>query len=512
MRRLWALAKTPLGFLLTGLGLSVLLTLLALSWSGSYRWYGPSDLRHNIGQFLPDFIAHPISNFSPDEVKDLQRRMQAAEYDIVYLKQRSDLDAKAISHLEKILPNEIVVKKDKHSNLEITQEFWHALDAKMRAEKAYLHNEVTGKPLKVSSTTDVSLAQVETLMEKSNMWDRFLHKNRAQLNKWAGEEFDSRFPEKLKDSINDGVVASKSEFIELIRQNWEDTQKEIKVEIRKLSKDLDGTMRHVGKAEHDAVGHTKEEIKAISTEVFKSMFSTTQLEGLSRANKNINVATSLHRVNHFSQGTGAVVNPKLTSPNYLFPSMDRNPVIKGLSWLLFKPIPTPNPPEVALQRWEEHGDCWCSPSKDADGFGPSLAVIMHNDIYPDQIVVEHIPSIGSLEPGSAPKEMELLALIEDEETYHTVKRRSEYIFQEESPEVEQHPFGFVRIATWTYDAHALNNIQSFPPQIDLSTFKGPSHTNRLIVRSKNNWGGDTVSFTCLYRVRVNGEIVPKDSI
>ena len=192
--------------------------------------------------------------------------------------------------------------------------------------------------------------------------------------------------------------------------------------------------------------------------------------------------------------------------------MDRNPVIKGLSWLLFKPIPTPNPPEIALQRWEEHGDCWCSPSKDADGFGPSLAVIMHNYIYPDQIVVEHIPSTGSLEPGSAPKEMELLALIEDEETYHTVKRRSEYVFQEEKPEVEQHPFGFVRIATWTYDAHSLNDIQSFPPQIDLSTFKGPSHTNRLIVRSKNNWGGDTVGFTCLYRVRVNGEIVSKGSI
>jgi hypothetical protein len=350
-------------------------------------------------------------------------------------------------------------------------------------------------------------------MEKSKMWDRFLHNNRAQLNAWAGEEFDSRFPERLKDSINDGVVASKSQFIELVRQNWDDTQKEIKVEIRKLAKDLDGTVRHVGKAEHDAVGHTKEEIKAISKDVFKSMFSTAQLEALSKANKNINVAQSLHRVNHFSQGTGAVVNPKLTSPNFLFPSMDRNPVIKGLSWLLFKPIPSPNPPEVALQRWEEHGDCWCSPSKDAAGFGPSLAVIMHNQIRPDQIVIEHVSSTGSLEPGSAPKEMELLAYIEHEETYHIIKRRSEYVFQEENLVDEQHPYGFVRIGTWTYDAHALNNIQSFQPQILLSSFQGPySTTNRLIVRSKNNWGGDSVGFTCLYRVRVNGEIAPKDSL
>jgi hypothetical protein len=501
--------NTPLRWLPAALASLLLLSLLLQASFGSYRWFGLSDFKHNVGQFLPDFVAHPLSSFSPDEIKDLQHRMKNAEYEIAWLKKRADLDAKTIAHLDQILPNEIVVKKDKSGNLEITQEFWHALDAKMRAENAYLHNEVGGRPWKGSSTTDISIAQVENLMEKSKMWDRFLHNNRAQLNVWAGEEFDSRFPEKLKDSINNGVVASKSQFIALVRQNWEDTQREIKVEIRKLAKDLDSTVRNVGQAEQDAVGHTKEEIRAISKDVFMSMLSTVQLEALSKANKNINVAQSLHRVNHFSQGTGAVVNPKLTSPNYLFPSMDRSPVIKGLSWLLFKPIPSPNPPEVALQRWEEHGDCWCSPSKDAAGFSPSLAVIMHNHIHPDQIVIEHVPSTGSLEPGSTPKEMELLAYIEDEETYYTIKQRSEYVFEEENLVDKQHPYGFIRIGSWTYDAHALNNIQSFQPQILLSSFHGPSYTNRLIVRSKNNWGGDTVDFTCLYRVRVNGEIAPQ---
>lgn len=509
--RLYAWAQTPLGFATVVFGFVLLpLFLSSLLSSGSYRWYG-LDLKHNIGQFIPDSVAHPVSNFSPNEIKELQTRMKTAEYDIAYLKKRSDIDGKAIAHLEQMLPGQIVVKKEKNGNMEITQEFWHALDARMRAENAYLQHEFTGTPSKGSSTTDISLAQVETLMEKSKIWDRFLHNNRAQLKEWAGEEFEVRFPQKLKSAIEDGRIASRSEFIELVRQNWEDAQKEIKEEIRKLSKQLGGTIRHVGKAELDAVGHTKEEIKAISSDVFRTLISTAQLEALAKANKNINVAASNHRLNHFSQGTGAVVNPKLTSPNYLFPSMDRNFLIKGLSWAIWKPIPSPNPPEIALQKWEEHGDCWCSPSKDADGFGPSLAVIMSNQIYPDQIIIEHLPPTGSLEPGAAPKDMELLAYIEDQETYHAIKRKSDDIFQEEALEDEPQPFGFVRIATWTYESHALSNIQSFPLQIDLSTFKGPSHTNRLIVRSKNNWGGDTVDFTCLYRVRVNGDIVPRDS-
>lgn len=483
-----------------GLVLTALILLALLSSSGPYRWYG-FDLKHNVGQFVPDLVAHPLSTFSPYDLKDLQTRMTSAEYDIAYLKKRSDIDEEAISHLKQILPDHVIVKKTKGGNLEITQEFWHALDSKMRSENSHLRGN-TGKPSKDSSTTDVSLAHVEDLMKKSKIWDRFLLKNRAQLKEWAGEEFDARFPDKLKDSLRS--VVSKEEFAELVRQNWEDSQKEVKAEIRRLSKQLDHTVRHVGNTEVDPVGYNKEQIKAISTDVFRSLFNNAQLEALAKANKNINVAATEHRLNHFSPGTGAMINPKLTSPSYLFPAMDRNFLVKGLAWALWKKIPTPNPAEVALQRWEEHGDCWCAPSKDADGFGPSLAVIMANQIYPDQIIIEHIPSSGSIEPGAAPKAMELLAYIEDRETYHAVKKRSDEIFYEEAELDEPQPYGFVRIATWDYDARAISNIQSFGLQIELGLFKGPAHTNRLIVRSKDNWGG--VDFTCLYRIRVNGEI------
>ena len=480
------------------LGLALTMLLLFFLNSGSYRWYG-LDVRHNVGQFVPDFIANPGSAFSPSEIKDLQSRVKAAEYDIAYLKKRGDIDEKALAHLKDLLPDHVIVKKTKGGKFEITQDFWHALDSKMRSENAYLHP--AGGKTSGDSNTDVSLAQIETLMEKSKMWDRYLQNSRLPLKKWASEEFDERFPSKFKESVE----INKSDFIELVRENWADSQNEIKKEIRTLSNQFDDAIRHVRRADGDVVAHTRDQIKAISTDVFRSLFSNTQLEALAKANKNINAAATEHRVNHFSPLTGATINPKLTSPNYLFPSMDRNILARGIAWAAWQPVAKPNPAVVALNKWEEHGDCWCSSSVGKDGFGPSLAVKLGSYIYPDQLIVEHIPPSASMEPGSAPKDMELLAYIEDPDTYFAIKQRSEEVFYEEAQD-EPHPFGFVRIATWTYDSHSMSNVQSFPLQIELDTFNGPSFTNRLIVRSKNNWGEGQVDYTCLYRIRVNGEV------
>jgi len=66
------------------------------------------------------------------------------------------------------------------------------------------------------------------------------------------------------------------------------------------------------------------------------------------------------------------------------------------------------------------------------------------------------------------------------------------------------PYGWIRIATFTYDQESSQNVQSFPVQLDMKAL-GAS-TNKIIVRSKNNWGGEQVGYTCLYRVRLHGEI------
>jgi hypothetical protein len=314
-----------------------------------------------------------------------------------------------------------------------------------------------------------------------------------------GDELGRKFPQLLEGNH----VASKAEILRIIRQSWEDNQKEIKTEMAGLSRKLENTSRQIQKLHQEPAGLTANEVKAISEEVVRKVLPHAQIEALARSNLQQTVNYGLTRVNHFSKGTGAVIDPYNTSPNYVFPSQD---VYFWKRWsraMILNSIPAPKAPETALTRWEEHGDCWCSPSSSTDGFGTSLGVIMANTIHPDQVVVEHISPSAALEPGAAPREMELFALIDTtSDTYNELKVLSESVFG--TDEEISLPYGWVRIASFTYDKESTQNVQSFPVQLDMKALR--ASTNKIIVRSKNNWGGEKVGYTCIYRVRLHGEI------
>jgi len=60
---------------------------------------------------------------------------------------------------------------------------------------------------------------------------------------------------------------------------------------------------------------------------------------------------------------------------------------------------------------------------------------------------------------------------------------------------------YIRIASFRYDIHAPNNVQTFPvlqEVRDLGVDFGV-----VALRVKNNWGRK--EFTCLYRLRVHGQ-------
>ncbi len=67
------------------------------------------------------------------------------------------------------------------------------------------------------------------------------------------------------------------------------------------------------------------------------------------------------------------------------------------------------------------------------------------------------------------------------------------------------PYKYVRIASWTFNIES-HSVQAFTVQVDMRSFG--ADTSHLVVRAKNNWGGDDVPYTCLYRIRVHGDIVP----
>lgn len=471
------------------------------------RWYGSLDFSHNIGQFVPYSVSHPLSVFKDGEIRDLEQRLTTAEYDIAHLKTRTNVDGEAISHLKNILPDTIVCQQDENGHLQIPNNFWHALRDKIRSDNSLMEERfakteagpVSSTGLSKKEVISIAQKQAEEILDKSKTknWEKFLNTNRAQLKSWTGKEF-----EKNTENLRKDVLTSKSEFLALIKQNWANTQEAILNEVGPQQKTLELIRTRISKLEKKAIGATRDEIRAIATDVSKNLIFSAQFAPLAEAHLKGNAKLGLLRVNHFSLGTGAAINADLTSSNFVFPSMKISMRSKLYSWVSFRPVPGPNPPDSALTRWDEHGDCWCSPLNNNERKWPELAVIISNNIYPDQVIVEHLPTTASLEPGSAPQEMELWAFIEDDATREKIESRSMDFFQE-----DKHPKGLVKIGTWTYDMESTEHIQSFPIQIDLATFGDRAYTNNLMVRVKNNWGGDRVEYSCLYRVRLNGKIV-----
>lgn len=406
------------------------------------------------------------------------------------------MDSEAIKKIEKALPDFVAVKKDQKGNLQIPKEFWQALRDKIRTDDDLIPSPVgpiSGKP-----SAGAQISSKEFDKKAGKLWEKFLSDNRAKIAAWSASDVDKRFPDLFKKNI----LASKAEIVDMVHRNWKANQDELRKELASLSKQLEKANQQIMKLQDEPASMNRDELKAIIKSQIKSIIPIGQLEALAKLNIKGNINYGLTKVNYFSRGTGAVVSVPVTSPNYVFPSMDKWFFQKATQWAIGNPIPIANPPEAALKSWEEHGDCWCAPANDKDGRGPTLGVIMGSKIYPEEVVVEHISPSASLEPGAAPREMELLANLGDFDLYDALLKVSENLFPEESKN-DGYNFNYVRIATWTYDIESEDNIQAFPIQLDLKSY-GIS-TDKLVVRSKNNWGGGKVDYTCLYRIRVHGE-------
>ena len=425
-------------------------------------------------------------------LRDIKTDIRGLTYRYSALKRKTDLDGKTISRIEKSLPDYLVVKKDKHGNTQIPHEFWGALRDLIQSDDKL----ITGRTASVPSSGGKSISAKEFEKRAGQVWEKYMKDNEAKI--MSANDFEAKFPHLFKKNI----LASKSEIVDMVRQNWEVNQGSVEQELSKLTKQLDKAKADILELRRSPAGMSQDRLRSMIASHISNILPIAQIEALIRANIKGNVNWGLTRINHWSPGTGAVVNIQMTSPNYAFDPMNAWGISKFFRWMIGNPIPAPNPPEAALTKWDEHGDCWCTPANDNDGFGAALGVISGQNIYPDQVIVEHIAPSASLEPGAAPKDMELLVFAEDYDTFDPVAHLSQQIFGE--PDRALAKYRLIKIAEWTYDMEeGSNQVQAFPVQIDLRQFS--ADTNKLVVRAKNNWGGGDVGYTCMYRIRVHGD-------
>jgi hypothetical protein len=425
-------------------------------------------ISHQIRQWISSSVSSPLSYLNDLDVSNLQGRMSVVENELYSLKKQVGLNKEALEELRSILPEEMYLSKG-NGEADLPPNFWRALTQK--------------GPKGSSATKDKS----ETISRSD--WDDFLAQNEAKVKAWQAEVSEDSWAQHLREALKDGgVLVSRADVVEMIKKRWDQSEILIKRQIK-------SEMGNVAKVFGQAAAITKEEAIDLYKELTVKAFAKTQ------DSKNV-AYYQLQRPNHFSFGLGAVVNPSVTSPTYSFAKVRAWWPKRLILWSAGYGIPTPNPPAEALRRWDEAGDCWCSPAKGA-GAGVQLGVLMANDLFPKEVVIEHIPKAATLDSTSAPREMELLAQIDDHKGQGTVGELSEKIF----PDFYERHLGkeWILIGTWRYDLEEENHVQHFYPQIDLQSL-GVS-TRQLIVRAKNNQGNS--DHTCLYRVRVHGEVAKK---
>ncbi|RMZ84746.1 hypothetical protein DV737_g1076, partial [Chaetothyriales sp. CBS 132003] len=210
----------------------------------------------------------------------------------------------------------------------------------------------------------------------------------------------------------------------------------------------------------------------------------------------------LPRVNFFAPSNGAIVNPGRSSPTKA----------KAM-WLMKRAMlralgitqTVAKGPMTALEPWQDVGDCWCAASRDQGDY-IRLHVTTQEYIYPTELVVEHFPFSGSLNPGTAPKDLELWASVSemsDEE-----RRRLRIAELQENNSVLGRDF--VRLGVMKYDASSspppanVNHVQSFGLDANRRGAYLMVPAKEFVLRVTSTYGADNA---CLYRVRLHGQTV-----
>lgn len=293
------------------------------------------------------------------------------------------------------------------------------------------------------------------------------------------------------------------------------------------------------------VADMKAEMKSLSSELVAVRSEHAHEAGPTLSVDPITVYQPEHKMNFLSPANGAIVDPRQTTP----PAGGKLSYWQRAINKFFKTIyRTGNPPSAALTTWQEPGDCWCTSTPDRES---QISVLLNHDIVPEEVVVEHIPSGQTLDPGVAPRVIELWArysVVWDQKTDFT-SPSAEYKYpkplsertrptnippaREESlkhlgisSHISLHDIimdslraansydppsaysddpllgpNFYRISTMEYDIFQRSYRQQFNLDtiIDIPTIR----VDKVAFRVKSNWGSNN---TCIYRFKLHGHL------
>lgn len=382
-------------------------------------------------------------------------RIEGTENQTEIVKQHLATHQAMITELQDILPRATVLERE-DGEFVIPQLFWRALAHKMESHDA------------------------------SPVWEHFLTTNEEKLRAYNNEVMAGNFEGMVKSHH----LLTHDEFHGALSNLSRSLHDDLDQKLRRFKLD---TLEEARSAAHEYL--EKSEIMSLARQ---------QIRSLGHANYVYNLDKKLHEINYFALGQGAMVDPHYTSATKMPKTTN---IFQSLLHLSGFARQYPNPPTMALTTWEEATDSWCAATSNDEKSLAQLTVKMAHKIYPQEIIIEHIPAKGTRDITSAPRDFEVWVQVANETeatrinegleghiTWHTSTRTA---CQGKAPNGEK---TWVCLVGEQYDINWHNFVQGFTLWTDVQGYD--IATERIAVRVVSNWGSP--DHTCLYRVRVGG--------
>ncbi|WWC89963.1 uncharacterized protein L201_004892 [Kwoniella dendrophila CBS 6074] len=375
-------------------------------------------------------------------------------------------DGRLRSALEKILPDNLPIKINSKGTVDIDPRFWNEMKKVMISRtdtEALVKQAISGLS---SSKSDKNAQKVDVKMDE------------GKIKAWAEEVFDQKLPTT--------EYLSKDMFQDILQTELKSLRTEI-TSIRSLaiSSKPSSPSSSNQQSSYPKSDKSSVTIKSDQGEDLTSLFNDLIDLALLKYSKDI-----IAKTDYALFTSGARIIPQLTSDTLVLSKSSKiNKFLTGSKDIQGRPPATALHPDISV------GSCW--PFKGDRG---SLGVMLTKKIVPTHFTIEHAPKELALDMKSAPKVIQVMGVIDNEEDK---KKFTEYWTENDISDatIPDH----LPLGTVTYDAKSISNIQTFPiseeiPKLGISI-------GIVIFKIESNYGGD---FTCLYRVRVHGESVDFD--
>lgn len=541
------------------------------------RWYG-SDWRSNLRQLVPFALVHPLGAISDEEFARMNGLILSHASEVAQMQHTQRLHKDALDRVNNILPAMVHMELDRRGRPVISQEFWHALKDTIQADKdifsliwqkdgsmtisdlqwtALKRRLEAAGMLPDPNKKALSVMDVEAIADARlpKSWESWVRLNRNKVQDMLGVApngnkataapalpFDygpvvDRLTDdqivKLAQQVASSakakeVLVSRQDFLRHLQNAFVEHRLQVKGEIADLEARVFEIARTAAAAAAAAAAKTwptepsppssagvvsgsltKQEVMAMVDQLVRKGITDAQLEALARAKIKLNWdAHLINQVNFFSRNGGALVNHHLTSPAF-------TAATSPLGGSKGRPLPGSARGMVAIEPWEQDGDCWCAATRGGQHgrrVGTAdIAVKLGMRIVPQHLVVEHISSSATLDPGSMPKDLEVWIQITDYALKQPLRdwSASQYSGRRSADGRDDYlaGWGFYKVGVFQYEAGNVSGnggAQVFRLSPDLEALGAV--TDHVVVRATSNYGSS--DHTCFYRVRMYGQLRP----